>query len=63
MLVYIKDEDDTLVIPVGLGPNCGPGAMLQEKVIELSELEGDEVTLTPDAGYDGFSKITIIIDG
>ena len=37
MLIYIKDEDDELVIPVGLGPNVGPEPQPADEEAENQE--------------------------
>lgn len=31
MIVYVKDQDEELVIPVGLGPNVGPEPSANEQ--------------------------------
>lgn len=60
MIIFARDEDDELVIPVGLGPNVSevqcPEPVLEDITLD-SSTQGQ--TVTPDEGVDGFSGVTV----
>lgn len=58
MIIFVKDEDEVLVIPVGLGPNVGniEGPVFEDITLDSSTMEQ---TVTPEIGVDGFSKVTV----
>lgn len=58
MIIFVKDEDDVLVIPVGLGPNVGniEGPVFEDITLDSSTMEQ---IVTPEIGVDGFSKVTV----
>ena len=58
MIIFVKDEDDVLVIPVGLGPNVGN---IDAPVYENITLDSStmEQTVNPESGVDGFSSVTV----
>lgn len=60
MIIFAKDEDEVLVIPVGLGPNVSE-AQCPEPVLEDITLDSSTQgqTVTPDEGVDGFSGVTV----
>lgn len=60
MIIFVKDEDEILVIPVGLGPNVGeqkcPEPVFEDITLDSSTMEQ---TVTPEIGVDGFSSVTV----
>lgn len=58
MIIFVKDEDDVLVIPVGLGPNVGN---IDAPVYENITLDSStmEQIVNPESGVDGFSSVTV----
>lgn len=58
MIIFVKDEDEVLVIPVGLGPNVGntEGPVFEDITLDSSTMGQ---TVTPEIGVDGFSKVTV----
>lgn len=58
MIIFVKDEDEVLVIPVGLGPNVGntEGPVFEDITLDSSTMEQ---IVAPEIGVDGFSKVTV----
>ena len=57
MIVFTKDEDEILEIPVGLGPNVTDEALLlQSKTADPSTASQ---TVVPDSNYDGLSRVIV----